>query len=111
MTDKNKEWVTTPGRLISDPLVELVIARLIEQAPWVRDCLTYELQDDFQFLLITIKTGSASTEVERKQLGHLVDILMPARERDLSWMLNFSSQGKVVDSYFGGDKSSPGIGF
>ena len=103
--------MTAPERLISDSLVELVLARLIEQAQWVRDCLTYELQDDFQFLLITIETGPASTEVERKQLGYLVDNLMPARERDLSWMLNFTSEGKLVDSYFGGDKSSPEIGF
>lgn len=101
----------TPGRLISDSLVELVIARLIEQAPWLGDCLTYELQNNFQFLLVTIEMGPASTEVERKQLGYLVDSLMPAREHDLSWMLNFTLEGKVVDSYFGGDKSSPDIGF
>lgn len=111
MIDENGAMGMASERLIPSSLVELVLTRIIEQAPWVRDHLTYELQDDFQFLLVSIEAGPASTEVDRRKLGYLVDSLMPARERDLSWMLNFSSDGKVVDSYFGGDKSSPEIGF
>ncbi|MQA38399.1 hypothetical protein [Rugamonas aquatica] len=100
-------------RMISQSLVDLVVGTLIEQLPWAEGKLGFELQDDFQFLLITVPCdiGPELSQEERRQLGHQVDRMMPTRDGELTWMLNFTTRGKVVDSYFGGDSRSPAIGF
>jgi hypothetical protein len=75
--------------------------------------MTIEFQDDFQFLLIEIPCERVRdlSRDERRQLGLELDKLMPMREAELTWMLNFTVDGKVVDSYFGGDSTSPELGF
>jgi hypothetical protein len=101
------------NRSISPELVDAVIRLIVDRLPWVKDAVTLEVQDDFQFLLITVQcdTGPDSTEDERRQLGRRIDRLMPTRSGELTWMLNFTSNGKVAVSYFGGDAKSPELGF
>ncbi|TFW30198.1 hypothetical protein [Massilia horti] len=101
------------NRLISPELVDAVIRLIVETLPWAKDAVTYEVQDDFQFLLVAVQcdTGPELTEDERRQLGRRIDRLMPTRNGELTWMLNFMSNGKVADSYFGGDSRSPELGF
>ena len=98
--------------LISRELINAVIQQVISTFPWVGDSLRTELQDDFQFLLVTVQCDTAPrhTAEERLQLGHLVDDMMPTRDGDLTWMLNFTVEGQIVDSYFGGDANSPALG-
>lgn len=81
--------------------------------PAVGDSLKFELQDDFQFLLISIELDLNSNlkEEERRKVARRIDKLMPTREGELTWMLNFTRVGEVEDSYFGGDSKSPEIGF
>ena len=78
----------------------------------VRKILVEEFQDDFQFLLVGIpcERVRALSQEERRQLGFELDQMMPRREGELTWMLNFTLNGKVVDSYFGGDSTSPELG-
>jgi len=75
--------------------------------------MTFELQDDFQFLLISLECEMLPklTQDERRELGRKINRLMPTRDDELTWMLNFTSSRKVEDSYFGGDSRSPEIGF
>lgn len=99
-------------RLISSALTEVVAQKIIDRLPSVRHNLRFEFQDDFQFLLVSIPYDPASTftSEERKQLGQEIDRLMPSREGELTWMINFVQDGKVIDSYFGGDSLSPELG-
>jgi hypothetical protein len=100
-------------RLLPPELIEIVIQLIVETLPWTKDSITFEVQDDFQFLLVSIQCDREIhlTEDERRQLGRRVDNLMPTREGELTWMLNFALDSKVVDSYFGGDSNSPELGF
>ncbi|MTV36235.1 hypothetical protein [Duganella radicis] len=100
-------------RLISSALAEVIAQKIIDRLPSVRHNLGFEFQDDFQFLLVSIPydTTSTFTSEERAQLGHEIDRLMPSREGELTWMINFVQNGKVIDSYFGGDSLSPDLGF
>lgn len=100
-------------RLVSQELVQAVVRLVVETLPWAADTMTFEVQDDFQFLLISVECEMHPelTEDERRQLGRNIDRLMPARDGDLTWMVNFTVNGKVVDSYFGGDSKSPELGF
>lgn len=99
-------------RLISDALAETVVKRLAELAGLDKTCIAFEFQDDFQFLLVGIPCEQARelAQAERRKLGREVDQFMPRREGELTWMLNFTVNGKVVDSYFGGDITSPDLG-
>lgn len=100
-------------RLISEELVEAAVKRLAALGSFEQSAMKIEFQDDFQFLLVGIVCENIREllQHERKQLGLELDKLMPKREGELTWMLNFTVDGKVVDSYFGGDASSPALGF
>jgi hypothetical protein len=100
-------------RLISEGLADTVVQRLATLAALDQRAMTIEFQDDFQFLLIGIPCERVRelSQDERRQLGLEFDRLMPKRQGELTWMLNFAVDGKVVDSYFGGDSTSPELGF
>jgi hypothetical protein len=51
------------------------------------------------------------SQQERRQLGLEFDQMMRKREGELTYMLNFMADGKVADSCFGGDSTSPELGF
>ncbi len=94
---------------LSNAVMNLIVAAL----PWARDAITIEAQEDFQFLLISIESNKwpELPEIKRRQLGQEIAQIMPTRLGELTWMLNFTENGKVIDSYFGGDSKSPEIGF
>lgn len=98
-------------RLISDKLVDEAINIVALRLPWSKEQIRTELQDDFQFLLITLsgETAGLVTEQDRSATAYEIDKIMPARDGELSWMLNFKMGSDVVDSYFGGDKNFPGV--
>lgn len=100
-------------RLISKTLAAAAVQNLATRTGLYNHEITTEFQDDFQFLLVTLpyKRLVTVSQEERKQLGLELDQMMPKREGELTWMLNFIDDGKVVDSYFGGDSTSPDIGF
>lgn len=102
----------TKKRLISEELAEAAVRRLAALGSFEQRAITVEFQDDFQFVLLGIPCERVREFLpsERKQLGFELDKLMPRREGELTWMLNFTVNGKVVDSYFGGDASSPELG-
>jgi hypothetical protein len=99
-------------RLISEVFADAVIQKLVTRTALDKRDISIEFQDDFQFLLIGIPCERVPTlsQAERRQLGLELDRMMPRREGELTWMLNFTLNGKVVDSYFGGDSTSPELG-
>lgn len=101
------------NRLITEELAEAAVQRLAALGTLERRVITIEFQDDFQFLLVGIVCEQVREllQNERKQLAVELDKMMPTRKGELTWMLNFTTNGKVVDSYFGGDSSSPELGF
>ncbi len=105
--------MTSQECFISQELVQAVASLVVEALPSTKDALMLELQDDFRFLLISVECGMRlkPMEDERRELGKAIDRLMPARDGELTWMLNFTINGKVEDSYFGGDSNLPEIGF
>ena len=71
--------------------------------------MSFEIQDDFQFLLISISVdqfGSDEISEDMKGVANLLYGLMPVRKGDYSWMVNFKRDGKIIESYFGGDMDS-----
>lgn len=99
--------------LIPPELIKKVIQLIVETLPWANDAITFEVQDDFQFLLVSVQCYGEIhvSEDERRRLGRRIDGVMPTRHGELTWMLNFTFGGDVVDSYFGGDTNSPELGF
>ncbi|WP_353328880.1 hypothetical protein [Chitiniphilus shinanonensis] len=71
----------------------------------------FEIQDDFQFLLINIDVDEC--EVEKKDFKRVASVLLgivPGRRGEYSWMVNFKKNGVIVDSYFGGNEDFPDAG-
>jgi hypothetical protein len=70
------------------------------------DC-SYEIQDEWSFLLVTISLSTAMSKKEQtnilKTAARLAEKHLPWRKRDYSWMVNLKMEGVVVDSVFGGD--------
>jgi len=98
-------------RLISEALAEVVVQKLAARAGFDKREITIEFQGDFQFLLVAVPYNRfAELSQQRRQLGLEIHQMMPKRDGELTWMLNFIAQGKVVDSYFGGDLTSPEVG-
>ncbi len=99
--------------IITDELVKKLILLLETEADFKKEDISYEVQDDFQFLLISISVDD-SLGVNRlplfKRVARLLNQLVPSRSGDYSWMVNFKCDGKILDSYFGGDSNCPDAG-
>lgn len=70
----------------------------------------FEIQDDWQFLLVMIQVPAF---MEQHALMRLLKRAqdtasenLPSRERDYSWMINAMRDRAVVESVFGGNRSS-----
>jgi hypothetical protein len=101
------------SKIITNNLVEKVMLRLETETGFRKEDISYEIQDDFQFLLISISVDDfvgADRVSTFKRVSHLLNQLIPGRKGDYSWMVNFTSDGKIIDSYFGGDLDSPESG-
>ncbi|PHK07853.1 hypothetical protein [Nostoc linckia] len=98
--------------LVSDELAEKCISAIANTSAFKKSALLYEIQDDFNFVLISVATDGVSdvSPLDRKEIARLVDAMIPKRSGDYSWMINFLSDGTIIDSYFGGDLMSPGSG-
>lgn len=105
--------VTMGNTIITQQLIDDVVRLLEAETSFKKDSISFEIQDDGQFLLISISvdtlsvSGASSTF---KRVGQLLNDMMPTRKGNYSWMVNFTRDGKVADSYFGGDSECPGSG-
>lgn len=73
------------------------------------DSTCFEIQEDGQFLLISIPI-EASTTYSGERIASLVEEIVPRRPDDDSWMVVFTRGDAVVDSYSGGNLASTASG-
>lgn len=99
--------------IITQELEDKILSILETEFGFRKETISFEIQDDFQFLLISIAvddfTGIDQSSTFRR-VGTLLNGMMPSRKGDYSWMVNFERAGKIIDSYFGGDSDSPNSG-
>jgi hypothetical protein len=98
---------------ITQELMDEVLHLLMAQSCFRKETISFEVQDDAQFLLASIAIDDLPENEPSstfKRVGHLLNQLMPSRKGDYSWMVNFTRAGRVVDSYFGGDLDCPDSG-
>jgi len=97
---------------VNDEVAGNCISAIEDSSPFARRVLSYEIQDDFNFVLISVVTDGVSdvSPLDRKRIASLVDGIVPKRSGAYSWMINFILNGSIFDSYFGGDLTSPDSG-
>lgn len=101
------------SKIITTDLINSVVNIIRSEIKDEAVSIDYEIQDDYQFLLLSIKlTDNVDKSIGKKYKKMINDInsMMPTRENDYSWMINFLKNNEVIDSYFGGDLSSPDSG-
>ncbi|MDD5410679.1 MAG: hypothetical protein PHF31_04580 [Methylobacter sp.] len=99
--------------VITEAMVSQILHLLEAETCFKKESVSYEIQDDYKHLLISISIDELP-EIEPsstfKRVGGLINPLIPGRRGDYSWMVVFTRNGKVVDSYFGGDLDCPNSG-
>lgn len=99
--------------VITAELVSQVLRLLETETCFERKSVFYEIQDDYKHLLISISIDELPEREPPstfKRVGGLLNPLIPGRRGEYSWMVVFTKNGKVVDSYFGGDLDCPNSG-
>lgn len=99
------------AEVITDELAEKIKCDLMEAYGIENENITYEIQDNFRFILFSINIRSASAFMKNnvfyREVVKLLDKIVPTRKGDYSWMVNFIKDGEIIDSYFGGDSDFP----
>ena len=99
--------------MINDELAATVLAALPGSLNIAPESLSYELQDDFEFILLIVKCEDASLQDIKQwaaDASRLLNPWIPGRKGEYSWMINFYQGTKVIESRFGGDVDSPDSG-
>ena len=99
--------------IITSKTLTQVAAELEKNASFKGDSISYEVQDDGNHLLVSISLDRLTEDQSPsafKHAGKIVNSLVPGRVGDYSWMVVFTKNGKVIDSYFGGDLNCPDSG-
>lgn len=98
--------------IITEELKNKILSLLTEES-FDSSLIKFEVQDDGQCILIYIPIdGLPETEPPStfRKIGLRLNKLVPFRHDDYSWYALFTRSGEIVESYFGGDASSPDSG-
>jgi hypothetical protein len=99
--------------IFTQSFVNEVLRLLQDETRFKKESISFEIQDDYKFLLISISIDDFPEDESLsslKNVGHLLNRFIPGRRGDYSWMVNFTKKGKVFNSYFGGDLDNPNSG-
>lgn len=99
--------------IITSKTLTQIAAELEKDANFKGDSISYEVQDDGNHLLVLISLDrllEGQSPSAFKHAGEIVNSLVPGRVGDYSWMVVFTKNGQVIDSYFGGDLNCPDSG-
>lgn len=112
---KQRQWGVSKmdNSVITSEMVNQILRLLEAETCFKKESISYEIQDDYKHLLISISIDELSENEPPstfKRVGDLLNPLIPGRRGDYSWMVVFTRSGKVVDSYFGGDLDFPNSG-
>ncbi|WP_035052662.1 hypothetical protein [Andreprevotia chitinilytica] len=98
--------------IITEKLLAQILD-LLEGESFRKASITFEVHDEGQCVLIYIPIDALpETELLStfKRVAYRLNNLVPSREGDYSWYALFTRSGEIVESYFGGDASSPSSG-
>ncbi|MRD49445.1 hypothetical protein GHT07_19405 [Caenimonas koreensis DSM 17982] len=100
--------------MISNELAIRFIDKLSKAAALDRQSIQYEIQEEWRFLLVLVHVSSATDTLTLRRIlesaQQIAQDLLPFRDKEYSWMVNVLQDGAVVDSVFGGNRSSPRSG-
>ena len=99
--------------IVTDDLVRRVLTEIETGSRFRRESISCEIQEDFNHLLVSIAIDDLPTtegDTQLRRVGQILNAIVPGRHGAYSWMVVFTRQGKVVDSYFGGDLENPTSG-
>lgn len=99
--------------IITNELANEAICLIETETSFRRESISFEIQDDYKHLLISISVNSIPKDGTTAIFKHVADLLnsfIPGRHGDYSWMVVFEINGQVLDSYFGGDIDCPKSG-
>ena len=99
--------------IITQDVVERALRLIEKETVFKKESITYEVQDDSNHLLIFMSIdglpeGEPTSTL--KHVGQLMNSLIPGRRGEYSWMVVFRKEGKIIESYFGGDLDNPESG-
>lgn len=101
---------------ITESVAQTFLKKLSEQESFGAWYLTYELQDDWNFILVSVDISGDEKSTREEIVSFLeeaqetAESALPWRSGEYSWMINVKRDGKVVESVFGGDLQSPRSG-
>lgn len=99
---------------ISDELANKFVTALKAGASLSIQKVTFEIQDEWRFLLVLVEVLPETTDGELRDFlelaQQLAERMIPHRYGDYSWMVNVIVAEKVKESVFGGDLDSPHSG-
>ncbi|MFZ6750369.1 hypothetical protein [Undibacterium sp. Ren11W] len=99
--------------IITPELIEKIFKLIEAETSFPRNSIWYEIQDDFQCILILISIDEFDEEDLNPAFRLVADILnrtVPGRDDDLSWLVAFMKNDKRIEAYFGGNLSAPKMG-
>jgi hypothetical protein len=99
---------------ISENVAQEFVNALLASPVLEDPSISFELQDDWQFLLVVVKVSALESRDQivsfLKKAQETAEKGLPWRRGDYSWMVNVIKDGMVVESVFGGDLNSPSSG-
>jgi hypothetical protein len=101
------------NEIITDVLKEDIL-RALEGRSFAPESITMEVQDEGLSVSIYVPVDQFPADEPAatfRDIGHMLDQIIPSRPDDYSWYVFFTRAGDIVQSFFGGDASSPCSGF
>lgn len=100
--------------MITPEIIRVVQVALQTKTSFKNDEIAYEIQDDYQHLLISIQVasnvGTSQSVRDFKLIAKMLDSIIPRCSGEYTWMVNFYNKETLLDSYFGGDSDFPDSG-
>ena len=96
----------------TDDMQEQILA-ILEGETFDRRSISFEIQDEGQCIHVYVPIdGLTETiwSVKSRRIACRLNQLVPFRPDDNSWFVFFTSEGTILESYFGGDESAPDSG-
>ena len=102
------------GEIITDELTNRILHTLETDFSFKQESVTFEVQDDGACVMIYIpvdEVPEASRPLVLEQIGTTLNEIIPGRTGDYSWFANFTLNGTIIDSCFGGNLEFPKVIF
>lgn len=99
--------------IITQTTIDDVLRFLEMEVGFNSASISYEIQEDGNYILISVVINDfteSNVKSSFKNIGNALNILIPGRKGEHSWMIVFKKNDEIIDSYFGGDLDCPYAG-